>query len=57
MGMLQPGHNLRFALKTADKLGLVCQTGQDNFDGNLASNRRLISAVDGSKATCTNVIS
>ncbi len=57
MGMLQPGYNLGFAFKSANKLGLVRQPGQNNFDGNLASNRRLIGAIDGSKAASTNVIS
>jgi hypothetical protein len=44
--MLQPGHQLRLRLKTADEVGTVGQLRQNDLEGDLAADQRLKRPVD-----------
>jgi hypothetical protein len=46
MEVFQPGDNLRFVLKSAHKIWLAGETGEDNFHSNFAPNRTLRRSID-----------
>jgi len=50
--VFEPRHQLGFRLKPADEFGLIGVLREDDFDGDFASDDRLMRSIDRAKAAC-----